>query len=60
MATVLSRFGGVDIVNELNGPAKMHRLENVMTLSAEMHTLFDTLRVWLEATVSFPSLEITT
>jgi hypothetical protein len=51
----MSRFGGVDVVEELNGE-NVHRLENVMTMSANLHGLFDTLVIWFESTVSFPPM----
>jgi HNH endonuclease len=37
--------------DELNGP-DIHRLENVMTLETGIHTLFDNLKLWLDADVS--------
>ncbi len=48
---VLKRFGGVDVVEELNGN-QVHRLGNILTLSVNLHYFFDTLHLWLEATVS--------
>jgi hypothetical protein len=47
----MMRMGGVLGHEELNGE-KIHRLENVMTLRSDLHWLFDTLGLWLEATVS--------
>ena len=47
---VMMRMGGVFGHDELNGE-KIHRMENVMTLRSDLHTLFDTLGLWLEATV---------
>jgi hypothetical protein len=44
---VLARFGQIDALEELNGD-NMHRLENVLTLNSDTHTLFDTLKIWLE------------
>lgn len=44
---VLARFGQIDAIGELNGD-NMHRLENVLTLNSDTHTLFDTLKLWLE------------
>ena len=44
---VLARFGQIDAIEELNGD-NMHRLENVLTLNSDAHTLFDTLKLWLE------------
>jgi hypothetical protein len=46
----MMRMGGVLGHDELNGE-KIHRLENVMTLRQDLHWLFDTLGLWLEATV---------
>ena len=48
---VMERFGQVLGVDELNG-ADIHRAENVMTMDMTLHTLFDALGIWLEATVS--------
>ena len=48
---VMERFGQVLGVDELNG-ADIHRMENVMTMDMTLHTLFDALGIWLEATVS--------
>ena len=48
---VMERFGQVNGFLELNGP-DIHRLENVMTMDPSMHTFFDCLALWLEATVS--------
>ncbi|KAL1943932.1 hypothetical protein VTO73DRAFT_3750 [Trametes versicolor] len=44
---ILHRFGGVDSTEELNG-AKVHRLENILTLSLDTHTSFDRLQLWLD------------
>ena len=44
---VLSRFGRIDAVRELNG-AGLHRLENVLTLASDLHQMFDKLQLWLE------------
>ena len=57
MAAVLTHFvGNMNFVDELSGE-KIHRLENVMTLSTRVHPFFDELNLWLEATVRirFPS-----
>ena len=43
-------FGYEALPEELNG-AKVHRLENVMTLAPELHTQFDQLEIWFVATV---------
>jgi hypothetical protein len=48
---VMERFGQVLGVDELNG-ADIHRMENIMTMDMTLHTLFDALGIWLEATVS--------
>jgi hypothetical protein len=54
---VLDRFGYKELLKELNG-TKIHRLENILTLSLEVHELFDTLKLWFEpATV--PSSTVT-
>jgi hypothetical protein len=47
---VMSRFGRENLPAELNGP-KIHRLENVMTLSLPHHVQFDELSLWFVATV---------
>jgi hypothetical protein len=47
---MMERFGYESLRDELSGP-KVHRLENVMTLSYELHTQFDRLRLWFVATV---------
>jgi len=46
---VMQHMGNVSLDDELNG-ANIYRLENVMTLTADMHLLFDCLELWLEAT----------
>ncbi|CAA7269654.1 unnamed protein product [Cyclocybe aegerita] len=43
--TVMSRFGYEHIPDELNG-SRIHRLENVMTLTPSLQEMFDTLRLW--------------
>ena len=47
----MERFGQVLGVEELNG-ADIHRLENIMTMDGTLRTLFDSLGIWLEETVS--------
>jgi hypothetical protein len=47
----MERFGQVNGFLELNG-AKIHRLENVMTMTLDLHASFDALEIWLEARVS--------
>lgn len=49
------RTGNVLVPDELNG-AKIHRLENVMTMEQGVHGMFDRLALWLEATVRCYSL----
>ncbi|KAH7906958.1 hypothetical protein BJ138DRAFT_1161323 [Hygrophoropsis aurantiaca] len=44
---VLQRFGLEYLMDELNGD-KIHRLENIITLRPDLHSLFDTLDLWLE------------
>ncbi|KAF8810920.1 hypothetical protein BYT27DRAFT_7185242 [Phlegmacium glaucopus] len=46
---VMDRFGYPNIVRELNG-ANIHRLQNVLTLSVEVHGKFDALKLWFEPT----------
>lgn len=50
--TIIRGFGYEEIYDELaseNG--NIHRLQNIMTLDASFHDLFDTLDVWFEETV---------
>jgi hypothetical protein len=44
---VLDRFGYERPLKELNGSG-IHRLENVLTLTQNVHDLFDKLKLWLE------------
>ncbi|KIM36457.1 hypothetical protein M413DRAFT_31685 [Hebeloma cylindrosporum] len=46
---LLKRFGYPRLREELTGH-KVHRLENLMTLSCDFHHFFDTLWVWFVAT----------
>ena len=39
------------LVDELNG-SDIHRLENGLTLDQNKHSFFNTLKLWLEETVS--------
>jgi hypothetical protein len=48
---VMERFGQVNGFLELNGP-DIHHLENVMTMTPDVHASFDALEIWLEARVS--------
>ena len=43
----MERFGYKVVFEELNGNG-IHRLENILTLSRDVHTFFDTLQLWLE------------
>ena len=43
----MERFGDMKAFGELNGNW-IHRLENVLTLSGEVHHGFDDLKLWLE------------
>ncbi|KAF9550037.1 hypothetical protein CPC08DRAFT_699393 [Agrocybe pediades] len=47
--TILERFGYTNLRGELNG-AKIHRLENVLTLQYDIHYSFDRLEIWFVAT----------
>ena len=49
--TILSCFGYEDIPEKLIG-AGIHRLDNIMTLDASIHSYFDKLQLWFEAVVS--------
>ncbi|KIJ54918.1 hypothetical protein M422DRAFT_153287 [Sphaerobolus stellatus SS14] len=44
---VLDRFGQINSIEELNGPA-VHRLQNILTLEIGKHMYFDQLNIWLE------------
>ena len=44
---VMERFGNISMKNELNG-SNVHRLSNILTLSNEIHYLFDELYIWFE------------
>jgi len=50
MWAVMKRFGYDTLPDDLNG-LKVHRLENVMTLSHDAHICFDNLQIWFVATV---------
>ncbi|KAF8878926.1 hypothetical protein BD779DRAFT_1447311, partial [Infundibulicybe gibba] len=53
--TILARFSGNQTLpNDLDGH-KVHRLENVMTVNPDFHRAFNSLAVWLEATVAAPN-----
>jgi|SRR5882762_2883569 len=47
---VMCCIGGILVIDKLNGNDG-HRLENVMTMEMELHSLFDSLSLWFEATV---------
>ncbi|KAI0661851.1 hypothetical protein C8Q70DRAFT_1052152 [Cubamyces menziesii] len=56
--TILNRFGYEDISAELGSAAQganLHRLENILTLDAKIHHLFNTLRMWFEAVEGQPN-----
>jgi hypothetical protein len=49
-------FGGLDtdkdeLFDKLQGP-KVHLLYNILTLSHDIHMMFDKLELWLEPTVT--------
>lgn len=44
---VLHRFGGINAIEELNGPC-VHRLENIITLNSCLDIWFHRLQIWLE------------
>ncbi|KAI0357311.1 hypothetical protein OH77DRAFT_1399717 [Trametes cingulata] len=56
--TILDRFGYSDICEEVGiGPssgARVHRLENIMSLDATMRRQFDNLNIWFEAVPGQP------
>ncbi|KZT06607.1 uncharacterized protein LAESUDRAFT_725698 [Laetiporus sulphureus 93-53] len=45
--TVLDMFGYREIREELEG-SKIHRLENIMTLTTDIHDMMDCLELWFE------------
>ena len=47
---VMTRMGGILCHDELNGD-QIHRLENILTMRADLHATFDSLGLWLEPTV---------
>jgi len=47
----MSCFGYEDLPGKLSG-AGIHSLDNIMTLDANIHSLFDELHLWFEAVVS--------
>ncbi|TFK36257.1 hypothetical protein BDQ12DRAFT_725293 [Crucibulum laeve] len=47
---VMLRFGGIDVVNELN-EENIHKLDNVLTLDRNVHASYSSLQTWLEAMV---------
>ncbi|KAG2008082.1 hypothetical protein CC2G_013552 [Coprinopsis cinerea AmutBmut pab1-1] len=53
--TVLERFGYGELLDQLNGPG-IHRLDNVMALSLEVHEPFESLVFWLPNTYDIQSL----
>lgn len=55
--TIMERYGDVLVPDELNG-SDIHRLENIITMETAKHDLFDTLQLWLEATVRQQYLRI--
>jgi hypothetical protein len=48
----MEKFGYSEIINELAGE-NIHSLSNILTLSHDIHTQFDNLNLWFEATVRF-------
>ncbi|KAF5376419.1 hypothetical protein D9615_008580 [Tricholomella constricta] len=47
--SLIERYGGISVTKELMGK-DAHRLENLITLRLQMHSLFRTLTAWLEKT----------
>ena len=47
---IMEWMGAIDVINELNSNG-IHHLENVMTMEVGIHTLFNKLTLWFEATV---------
>jgi hypothetical protein len=50
MWNIIELFGYKNLPKELNG-VNIHRLENILTLEPGLHSCFDDLSLWLEATV---------
>ncbi|THH20036.1 hypothetical protein EW146_g1228 [Bondarzewia mesenterica] len=48
---VMERFGQAFVTEELNSP-DIHRLQNILTMEASKHEMFDSLQLWLESTGS--------
>jgi hypothetical protein len=48
VATALQSLGLGHVTDELAKDG-IHHLSNILTLTADVHALFDNLRVWLEA-----------
>ena len=47
----MEQIGAVNVVKELNSNS-VHHLENMMTLDAGIHMLFDRLNLWFKAMVN--------
>jgi hypothetical protein len=57
---IIQRFGNISVIDELNGDS-INRLENIITMAADVHGLFDTLEIWFEETVRhFNAVELVT
>ena len=48
----MCRMANILVFDQLNGNDG-HQLENVMTMTMDIHGLFDELGLWLEATVGY-------
>lgn len=46
----MEQFGYKNIFHDLNGD-KIHRLDSVLTLDANVHIFFDRLEIWFEPAV---------
>lgn len=57
MWALMEHFGNTTLPDELGG-TNIHRLENVMSLCVDFHSLFDDLWAWFVATVRPPYLRV--
>ncbi|KAF8267683.1 hypothetical protein EI94DRAFT_1729918 [Lactarius quietus] len=50
---IVNSFAHINVLDELNGDMA-HRLSNALTLRADVHSLFDDLRMWFEEVPNTP------
>ncbi|KJA23966.1 hypothetical protein HYPSUDRAFT_566158 [Hypholoma sublateritium FD-334 SS-4] len=51
---IINCFAHINVLEELDGP-QIHSISNVLTLSANMHNLFDNLMLWFEEVPNTPN-----